>query len=363
MKLKEFLIFVAILGHCTAAKAQFQFIEGRSYLSYKTTTPLKIDGLGNEATWQAAPWTDAFIDIEGDKKPKPYFDTKMKMLWDNDYFYFYAEMEEPHVWAKLTKRDTIIFYDNDFEIFIDPDGDTHNYYEFEVNALNTVWDLLLTRPYRNGGYPIDNWDINDLKSAVHVNGTLNDPSDKDKGWSVEVAIPWDALSEATKMKIPPRNGDQWRLNFSRVQWKTEVVDGKYVKQRNTKTGKNLPEHNWVWSPQRAIAMHEPEFWGIVQFSDKNALDEGFSIVKINQTDEEIRQVLYYFHRAQNDFKRDHKSYDLSLKNFNLPKKVGRSITVTYSFNSTYQTYLLKAQTSDTTWFINETGRIWKEIKR
>ncbi|KYG83177.1 hypothetical protein AWW67_07075 [Roseivirga seohaensis] len=362
MKLKHLLFFVILFGHCIMVKAQFQFIQGRSYLSHKTSTPLKIDGLGNETAWQAAPWTDTFIDIEGSKKPKPYFDTKMKMLWDEDYFYFYAEMEEPHVWATLTERDAVIFYDNDFEIFIDPDGDTHNYYEYEVNALNTVWDLLLTRPYRNGGHAIDHWDIHGLKSAVHVNGTLNAPSDKDKGWSVEVAIPWDALSEATSMKTPPNNGDQWRLNFSRVQWKTEVIDGKYVKQKDPKTGKNLPEHNWVWSPQRAIAMHEPEFWGIVQFSNKNVLDESFSTIKVNKAEEEIRQVLYYFHRAQIDFRREHKAFDQSLKNFNLPNQVDGSKAVTYSLNNTEQTYLLKAQTTDATWFINETGRIWKEIK-
>ncbi|MGW8123812.1 carbohydrate-binding family 9-like protein [Roseivirga echinicomitans] len=362
MKLKRLLLTLTILGHCIAAQSQFQFIEGRTYSNHKTEVPLKIDGLGNETAWKAAPWTDAFIDIEGDKKPKPYFDTRMKMLWDNDYFYFYAEMEEPHVWATLTERDAVIFYDNDFEIFIDPDGDSHNYYEFEVNALNTVWDLLLTRPYRDGGHAIDHWDIGGLKSAVHINGTLNDPTDTDKGWSVEVAIPWDALSEATSMKTPPKHGDQWRLNFSRVQWKTEVIDGKYVKQQDPKTGKNLPEHNWVWSPQRAIAMHEPEFWGIIQFSETEVLEKGDETVAANFAEEEIRQILYYFHRSQIEFKREHKAYNSSIRKFNLPHKVDQSIRVKYDLNITEQTYLFKAQTADNTWFINETGRVWKAIK-
>lgn len=64
------------------------------------------------------------------------------MLWDETYFYIYAEMEEPHVWGTLKERDTVIFYNNDFEVFIDATGDTHNYYELEVNALNTAWDLF-----------------------------------------------------------------------------------------------------------------------------------------------------------------------------------------------------------------------------
>ena len=57
------------------------------------------------------------------------------MLWDDEYFYVAAELEEPDIWATLTERDAVIFYDNDFEIFIDPDGDSHEYYEFEMNAL------------------------------------------------------------------------------------------------------------------------------------------------------------------------------------------------------------------------------------
>ena len=131
------------------------------------------------------------------------------MLWDEDYLYFYAELEEPHVWAKLKERDTVIFYDNDFEIFIDPDGDTHSYYEYEVNAFNTVWDLMLTRPYRDQGQAIDNWNINGLKSAVHIEGTLNDPSDKDKYWAIEVAMPWTTLEEAAARGGHPQPGDTW----------------------------------------------------------------------------------------------------------------------------------------------------------
>ena len=43
-------------------------------------------------------------------------------------------------------------------MFIDPDGDNHLYYEFEINALNTVWDLLLPKPYRDGGPALNGWE-------------------------------------------------------------------------------------------------------------------------------------------------------------------------------------------------------------
>ncbi len=236
----------------------------KSYICYRTDSPIVIDGRMNEKIWQKADWTDDFIDIEGDLRPKPNLKTNVKMLWDDDYFYFFCKMEEPHIWAKLKKRDSVIFYDNDFEIFIDPDGDTHNYYEFEMNAFNTVWDLFLAQPYRDSGCKVlDSWDIQGIKTAVHIIGTLNDPTDKDDGWSVEIAYPWKVLEECA-YECPPQSGDQWRVNFSRVEWDTEITDGNYEKIKGN------PEHNWVWSPQGLINMHYPEMWGFVQFSDKQA---------------------------------------------------------------------------------------------
>ena len=91
----------------------------------------------------AARLVGAFVDIEGDARPRPRFATRMKMLWDDEFFYIAADMQEPDIWGTLTTRDSVIFQDNDFEVFIDPDGDTHEYYELEINALKTAWDLLL----------------------------------------------------------------------------------------------------------------------------------------------------------------------------------------------------------------------------
>ncbi len=232
----------------------------RHYICYRARKPLRIDGRLDDPAWQDAEWTEEFVDIEGDKKPRPRFRTRAKMLWDDRYFYIGAELEEPHVWATLTKRDSIIYHDNDFEVFIDPDGDNHNYYELEINALNTVFDLRLEKPYKDGGTALIEWDIPGLKTAVHIDGTLNDPRDIDRGWSVEIAIPWVVLAEYAGCPTPPRDGDQWRVNFSRVEWLVRVVNGKYEKVPNT------PEDNWVWSPQGVIDMHRPETWGYVQFS-------------------------------------------------------------------------------------------------
>lgn len=257
----------------------------KTYVANKLVESITIDGRADEADWENARWTDNFIDIEGEKTPK--YHTRMKMAWNDVYLYFYVEIEEPNVWGTLKQRDTVIFYNNDFEIFLDPDGDTHNYMEFEINVLNTVWDLWLTKPYRNGAEVINGWDIQGLKTAVSINGTLNDPTDVDKGWNVEVAMPWKALLEASKKKEIPAN-EFWRINFSRVNWNFELIDGHYSRKKD-ENGKYLREYNWVWSPQGVINMHEPEHWGYVYFSDSLSNEEiGFEIPK----DDHLKWYLY-----------------------------------------------------------------------
>ncbi|MBT8307010.1 MAG: carbohydrate-binding family 9-like protein [Maribacter sp.] len=279
------ILFLLYLGTAWLAAQE----PPRTYIAHKTLDELIIDGHGNEASWQRAAWSDTFIDIEGVKEPT--YKTQMKMLWDDTCLYFFAKLDEPHVWATLKKRDTVIFYNNDFEIFIDPDGDTHNYMEFEMNALNTLWDLFLTKPYRNHGKVLDSWDIQGIKTAVHIDGTLNNPNDNDIGWSIEIAIPWEVLKEAnTHNNIPVK--EYWRFGFSRVNWEFEVIDGRYFRKKD-ENGEYLPESNWVWSPQGVINMHEPEKWGYVYFSEKDVGEkESFTI----PNDEFIKWYMYTAYR-------------------------------------------------------------------
>ena len=210
--------------------------------------PVTVDGRLDEPAWQQAAWSSDFVDIEGDQRPKPRFRTRVKMIWDDQNLYIGAEMEEPEVKGALTKHDSVIFHDNDFEVFLKPLPETSSYYEFEINALNTGWDLYLDKPYKQGGKADNSWDIAGLKTAVTVQGTLNDPSDKDKGWTVEMAYPLKAF--ANRQEVPmPHAGTEWRANFSRVEWK--VGQAK--------------EDNWVWSPQGVVNMHVPDRWGFLRF--------------------------------------------------------------------------------------------------
>jgi len=366
MKLVLSLIITVLLGACQAAdNTKYTPVEiapfyPEHYVCYRTSDPLHIDGELSESAWQNAPWTNLFGDIEGNKKPEPKYGTKAKMLWDDEYLYVAAYLEEPHVWAKITERDAVIFHDNDFEVFIDPNGDTHGYYEFEMNAFNTVWDLLLAKPYREGGPAINNWDINGLKSAVKVVGTVNQPNDIDEGWFVEIAFPLAVLHEYCG-GVDAKSGNQWRINFSRVQWQTEVINGTYAKVINPETKKHYPEDNWVWSPQGVVDMHRPETWAFLQFSDLIA-GQGEEDFVFND-DELVKWELYSIYHAQIAYRKakGHFAHNLSqLKKVALPK---------LKYNSKLQTttslYEASASRKESIyqWHINNEGRTWKTKKK
>lgn len=294
-----------------------QIVYGpKSYICCRIDTPLTIDGRLTESAWDEAPLTDAFVDIEGDIKPIPRFVTRAKMLWDEDYFYIAGIMEEPQVWATLKNRDDIIYHDNDFEVFIDPNGDTHEYYELEVNAFATPWDLFLLKPYRDGGPALHAWDIRGLKVAVSVDGTINNPRDVDGGWIVEIAIPWSILKECAYKSAPPLDGDIWRVNFSRVEWQVTTEDRGYVKITDSITGQPVPEDNWVWSPQGLINMHYPEMWGYVKFSKRPPGTMRASFVP-DETDEQARWAMRRLYYAQRTHRMQYGGYTSSLDRLGL----------------------------------------------
>lgn len=281
------VLLTGILSKKVTAQVTWDYTPPRGYVAYKASDPLVIDGK-HEKAWENAPWSETFNDIEGDKKPKPRFQTRMKMLWDDDYLYVYAELKEPHVWGYQQMRDAVIFYENDFEMFIKPSGMDPRYGEFEMNALGTIWDLFFQRPYRSGADYMESWDMREMKVGVQVEGTINDPRDIDEGWNVELAFPWSDLKEIGRKK-PLRDGDIWRINFSRVEWQHTILDdGKYVRKPG------LKEDNWTWSPQRVINMHEPEFWGYLQLSEQ----ETGTVVFDRPENEPVLQALFYLFRAK-----------------------------------------------------------------
>lgn len=262
------------------------------YVCYRAPMSVTIDGDIDGDEWKNTPWTHDFMDIQGTNRLEtPRFRCRAKLMWDDQYLYIAAEMEEPHLWATYTERESVIFHENDFEVFLDVTGTTHHYIEYEVNALGTEWDLMIVKPYRDGAPPLNAWNLNGLKSAVKLYGTINDPSDTDERWTLEMAIPIATLKEIVGGG-QVKDGEQWRMNFSRVEWHLDIVNGKYVKRPKT------PEDNWVWAPTGKINIHEPEYWGYLQFSTLTAGKGTTSFTRHKNEDVKwALRKLYYRQRA------------------------------------------------------------------
>ncbi len=334
--------------------SRMKLIVPQGYVSHHTSSPLTIDGRLEEQDWQKASWTHDFLDIQGDVKPKPRFRTHAKMLWDDEYFYVAAELEEPHIWGTLTNHDAVIFQDNDFEVFIDPNGDSHEYYEIELNTLNTEWDLRLTKPYKDGGAALNAWEIPGLKTAVHIEGTLNNAADQDKRWSLEIAFPWKALATYAQRPTPPSEGDQWRVNFSRVEWQINIVNGKYEKVR----GKS--EDNWVWSPQGIVDMHRPEKWGYVQFTTR-AGEVGF----VPDPAMAARNALQEIYYTQRKYRVRNRRWASSLEELKLSEDLNRGLAKSATIELTKDGYEATAGAklpdgSTQTWHIRQDALVWSK---
>lgn len=352
---------VVAFSNCTKKKTlsvhlDSEIVSPKTYVVYKTNAPLIIDGKDTETDWENAKFTSNFIDIEGVKIPNQQ--TNVKMLWDDNYLYVYAKLNEEHIWGDIKVRDQVIFYNNDFEVFISPSNDTHNYGEIEINALGTIWDLALNKPYNVGGKPKNRWNLNDLKSAVSIKGTLNNPNDTDQYWSVEMAIPLSAFAELkNKPKVKPKDGEQWRINFSRVQWDHDIIDNVY--SRKKENNKFLPEYNWVWSNQGAVNMHLPENWGYIQFSDSTPISP---IEFKHQTDVLTEQVTYALFRSiafkkLKYLKQKEPGFQIQFE----PIKIAQE-TINASFLNTHTGFTIQTQNSkkNSTYSISENGLIQRK---
>ena len=290
------------------------------YINYKlqTNQTITIDGNLNDPAWKEVAFTDSNPDICGtqeycntngncatgpDTCAVPRFTTRQKMRWDDNYLYIGAYLEETQIWANNTKHDSVIFYDNDYEVFISPDGSNHYYKEYEMNARATWWDLSLNKPYSNGGYENSSrvfgkkgWDDPGLVTAAQIHGcTLNDPSSGPcQGWSVEIKFPLKTISLNNTNTLPIKPNSYWRINFSRVEYKVNVIDNNYVKDQT-------PCENWLWAPLGIVDVHQPERWGYIQFSNQ-AVNSTF---KITDPDWQIRSVAMQLYYAQHHYYSQH----------------------------------------------------------
>jgi Carbohydrate family 9 binding domain-like len=174
---------------------------------------IKLDGVLNETAWDKAEVLRDFSVYWQDRKARSA--TTARLLWDNDYLYYSADMEDADLYATIKEHNGMLFTEDVFELFFKPAEDKLAYYEFEVNPLGAEMELFL--PSRGaGGYGrVAALTKIGMESAVHLDGTLNKWDDVDKGWTVEGRIPWTGFKPTGGR---PKPGDKWRFALCRYDY-------------------------------------------------------------------------------------------------------------------------------------------------
>ena len=150
----------------------------RHYVAHRTSGPILVDGRLDEPSWQRISWTGEFVYIEeGDKSPD--LSTHAKIIWDDEFLYIAADLEEPHLWATVHRRDDLVYDDNDFEVFINPDGDTHEYYEFDppLRDVRKPWPRVqpdtLGFGYKDYGNRVGVWRIMEVLDRYEIRASIS----------------------------------------------------------------------------------------------------------------------------------------------------------------------------------------------
>jgi hypothetical protein len=194
----------------TAAKPQPK--PTRTFACYRASKLLKIDGKLNEEDWKNAPVLD--LSPVPPRKPETPRPSKARILWDNEFLYLAAEFDDADIFSEETRHDRDTPNGDLFEFFVKPSQRNPYYFEFHVSPRNVTTDLRFSGP----GVKVDSqtlgWDSH-LDSRTRVTGTLNQRADTDKGWTVEVRIPWDDFSRASGT---PAAGDKWAFAICRYDY-------------------------------------------------------------------------------------------------------------------------------------------------
>jgi hypothetical protein len=173
------------------------------------------------------------------------------MLWDDRYLYVGFHSVDRDVWGTITEHDGPMYDEEVVEVFIDANRDGISYVELEVNPLNVSLDLFAIN--RNGVLcTLFDWEATGWQHAVQIDGSLNQRDGTDRSWTVEMALPLEALMTAPH--IPPQHGDVWRANLYRID-----------------RGREGDEYS-AWSPTWAINYHIPARFGEVVFSTVSVLE-------------------------------------------------------------------------------------------
>ncbi|MCL5021453.1 MAG: carbohydrate-binding family 9-like protein [Bacteroidetes bacterium] len=204
---------------------------------------INVDGILAEPSWRLARTIDLNLT---DSDTSPVFGTKARLLWDDSCLYVSFQCADNGVYARKSKKNDALWQEEVVEVFLDYEGEGKHYLEIEVNPLNAVFDKFMDG-IRNP-LPVDLWDSG-TRTAVRLENKFVNGRSAVVGWTVELAFPFEALKG--KCHVPPKSGDEWRINLYRV--------------------KHVPVKEFsAWSPTNSIDFHQPTKFGVLVFADKEA---------------------------------------------------------------------------------------------
>jgi hypothetical protein len=173
----------------------------------RASSPIVIDGKPDDKAWAAAGKIELMFPWEAQTGAKQK--TIARLLWDDDNLYVSYECEDTDITAVYAEHDDPTYKDDAVEIFINPmPSQTGIYYGLEMNALAVLYDYVM---YDSKNL-FKQFDLRGVKLSTHIEGTMNARGDKDKGWSLEVAIPWSNFDGLAKRPTP---GTAWAANINR----------------------------------------------------------------------------------------------------------------------------------------------------
>lgn len=152
---------------------------------------IQLDGKLEEAAWQQAkPLAIQYHQLEKIEGNT----ATVRLLWDERFLYAAFEVPDANIIAPPTARDGEVWKTDCVELFLLPDRKARNYWEIEISAGGSVYDSLCQK------YP-DQWGsdmkvdktMDGLQFAIDLRGTLDRHDDRDEGYTVEIAIPFDQL--------------------------------------------------------------------------------------------------------------------------------------------------------------------------
>ncbi len=213
-----------------------------TYICKLKTGTVNIDGVLNESVWQTADTAKMKINNGGGV---PTDETNVFATWDSLNLYLGFIAMDKEINGEISTDDGRLWDEEPVEMFIDPDGDQINYFEFQWNNCNAMY----TGFKRNFSLSGDiGWNPAGVKHAVTVHGTANNSADVDTSIVVEVKIPWSdlAFADSGVTATIPKANDTIRINFYRYS--------------RTKATWNDYELN-SWSDTEDGSFHIPERFG------------------------------------------------------------------------------------------------------